>query len=96
MSDRIIPALSISCGALTLMYMVLMVMTISFATWQTESVNSVRSAESAIGTLEANYYTAMNHASSLNPATLGYVAPTQVEYVAEATSNSSNLTFAGN
>lgn len=96
MSDRLIPTLSISCGALTMLYVGLMVTTVFFATWQTESVSSVRSAESAIGTLEANYYTAINHASTLNPTTLGFVAPTHVQYVPTTKNSSADLTFAGN
>ena len=96
MSERLIPTLSISCGALVVTYVALVVTTIFFATWQTESVSSVRNAESAIGTLEANYYTAINHASTLNPTTLGFVAPTHIQYVATAQNPSANLTFAGN
>ena len=96
MSDRLIPTLSISCGALTTTYVVLMVMTIFFASWQTESVSAVRNAESQIGTLEGNYYTAMNEASALSPATLGFVTPVKVEYVSTAVDASAGLTFAGN
>ena len=96
MSDRLIPALSVSCGALTLCYVTMVVTTIFFATWQTEAMSSVRNTESTIGTLEANYYTAMNHASTLSPATLGFVTPTQIKYVAQVTNSSAGLSFAGN
>jgi hypothetical protein len=96
MPDRLIPGLSLSCGALTVLYVSLVVTTIFFASWQTEAMSSVRNAESQIGNLEANYYTAMNQASTLTPATLGFVTPTQVEYVPAVTNTSANLTFAGN
>lgn len=96
MSDRIIPVLSLSCGALVTLYVGLVVTTISFATWQTQAVNSVRVTESSIGNLEANYYTTVNRISALDPATMGFVSPAQVEYVAEVPSTSANLSFNGN
>ena len=96
MSDRLIPALSVSCGALTVLYVTMVVTTIFFASWQTEAMSSVRNAESRIGTLEANYYSAIDHASSINPSTLGFVAPTHVLYVQTAKNASAGLTFAGN
>lgn len=95
MSERLIPVLSISCGALTTLYVGLVVTTIFFASWQTEAMSSVRVSESQIGTLEANYYTTINKASNLSPTTLGFVAPEQVTYVATA-KHSPALTFAGN
>jgi hypothetical protein len=96
MTDRLIPALSVSCGALTMLYIGLMISTIFFATWQTQSVSSVHSAESAIANLEMKYYSAMNQISEINPATVGFVQPAQIEYVAEAQDSSAGLTFAGN
>jgi hypothetical protein len=96
MSDRIIPVLSISCGALTTIYMSLMVMTICFASYQTAGTSSLRTTEGQIGNLEANYYTALTKISTMNPTTLGFVEPSQVEYVAASQNNSVGLTFAGN
>jgi hypothetical protein len=96
MPKRLIPALFLSCGTLTLTYVVLMVTTIFFAAWQTQAMSSVRSSESAIGNLEASYYTSINHLSSLNPTTLGYVSPAQVEYVTKISNTSTGLSFAGN
>ena len=96
MSDRLIPALSVSCGALTVLYVTLVVSTIFFATWQTAAMSSVRNAESQIGSLESNYYAAMDHASTLSPATLGFVAPVEIKYVPKTTNNSIGLSFAGN
>jgi hypothetical protein len=95
MPNRLIPVLSFSCGTLTLSYVVLMVTTIFFAAWQTQAMGSVRLAESTIGNLEANYYTTINHLSSLDPTALGYVSPGQVEYVTIAPA-STGLSIAGN
>jgi hypothetical protein len=96
MSDRIIPTLSISCGALTTLYVSLMVMTIFFASWQTEAMSTLRTTEGQIGNLEANYYTTLNKISTMDPATLGFVTPSQVQYVSATPNNSIGLTFAGN
>ncbi len=96
MPDRIIPALGFSCGALATTYLVLMVMTIFFATWQTEAMNSVRLSEGQIGNLETSYYAAMDHASALSPATLGFVTPTRIAFVPSASNASAGLSFAGN
>jgi hypothetical protein len=96
MRNHLTSILSIACGVLTTSYVGLMVATIFFAAWQTQAVNSVRTTQSAIGNLEANYYQAVNHLSGLNPASQGYVSPTQVEYVAESVETSTGLSFAGN
>ena len=96
MPDRLIPMLSISCGALTTLYVVLVVTTVFFAAWQTQAVSSVRATESAIGNLESNYYTSINKISTLNPATLGFVSPNQVEYVTKVQDTSTGLSIAGN
>jgi hypothetical protein len=96
MTERIIPALSFSCGALATSYIALMVMTIFFATWQTEAMNSVRVSEGQIGNMETSYYAAMDHASELSPATLGFVTPQRIAFVPSAVDTSTGLSFAGN
>ncbi len=96
MSDRLVPVLSLSCGALVTLYIGLVVTTIFFAAWQTQAVSSLRLTESAIGNLEANYYTTVNRISALYPTTLGFVSPAQTEYVAEVSDTSSGLSFNGN
>jgi hypothetical protein len=96
MSDRLIPALSISCGALTLLYVGLVISTVLFAAWQTQAVSLISSTQSQIGTLESNYYSITNRISQINPTQEGFVEPTQVQYVAEARDTSASLTFAGN
>jgi hypothetical protein len=95
MPSRTIPALSIATGSLFLVYLVLVVTTILFATWQTQAASSISDAQAAIGTLEAKYYASVGSLDSTNPYSLGFVQPTQVEYVA-ASNLPHNLTFAGN
>lgn len=96
MSDRFIPVLSFSCATLVVSYVALVVATIFFAAAQTQEMGAVRSTESAIGNLEASYYSTVNQLGSLDPSALGYVQPAQVEYVTEILETSSGLSFAGN
>jgi hypothetical protein len=97
MPDRLVPVLGAACGLLALSYVTLMVTTIFFASWQSQAVGSIGLSESTIGNLESQYYSTINSVSSIDPSSLGFVSPTDVEYVAAASANSnSNLTFAGN
>ncbi|MBA3789022.1 hypothetical protein H0X32_01335 [Patescibacteria group bacterium] len=96
MSDRLIPILSLSCGGLVTLYIGLVVSTVFFATWQTQTVSSVRDTESAIGNLETNYYTTLTRVSAIDPHSVGYVSPSNVKYVVAVRNVSSGLTFAGN
>jgi hypothetical protein len=96
MSDRLVPTLGISCAFLTVSYVALVVITVFFAAWQSQSVLSLRTTEGTIGNLEAKYYTTMNHVTSIDPTTLGFVTPSTVQYVAEARDASAGLSFNGN
>ncbi len=95
MPARTIPILSFGVGALLLAYVVLVVTTIVFATWQTQAASSISDAQAAIGTLETRYYAAIGSLDSTNPYSLGFVQPTHVEYVA-ASNLPDGLTFARN
>ncbi|MDB5265998.1 MAG: hypothetical protein JWM39_711 [Parcubacteria group bacterium] len=95
MPSRTIPVLSFAVGVMLLAYMALVVTTIVFATWQTDAMSSISDAQASIGTLEAQYYASIGTLDSTDPATLGFVQPSQVEYVA-ASNLPDNLTFAGN
>jgi hypothetical protein len=95
MPDRLIPVLSVACAALTTLYVALVVTTIFFASWQSQAMSNVRITESSIGNLEAKYYDTINQVSQMDPATLGFVTPTDIEYVASARDNAASLTFAG-
>ncbi|KND50990.1 MAG: hypothetical protein AB202_01105 [Parcubacteria bacterium C7867-007] len=94
MPTRLIPVLSISAGVLVMVYLGLIVATILFATWQTQALSSIRDAQAAIGTLESKYYVAIGTLDSTNPYSLGFVRPTNVQYVAGA-NLPDGLTFAG-
>jgi hypothetical protein len=95
MRNHLISILSVSCGALLMLYITLIGTTIFFASWQTETMNTVRISEGQMGNMEANYYSAMNHASTLNPAILGFVTPSNVQFVASAQDTGVGLSFAG-
>lgn len=92
--DRLVPLLGTLCAVLAISYVSLMVTTIFFASWQSQAMNTIRTNESRIGNLESQYYSTINNVSSIDPSSLGFVAPTDVEYVAAA-NTPSNLTFAG-
>ena len=92
--DRFIPLLTILCGALGASYVGLVIMTILFATWQTQEVSTMRSTESAISLLESSYYTEVAKLDAVNPSSLGFVTPHDTRYVSAVTDP--NLTFAGN
>ncbi len=87
--------MTLACGVLTLSYITLVVTTVFFATWQTTAVSAVRDNESKIATLEAQYYATMNHINAMNPSSMGFVMPKDVEYVAQTRTNADNLSFAG-
>ena len=96
MPDRLVPLMGMLCGFLVISYMALMGATIFYASWQTQSVSSLRTAESNIGNLEFQYYDTINKVSAINPSSLGFVTPTDVEYITGTPHNASNLTYAGN
>lgn len=96
-ADRLVPMLGASCGILAVLYVTLVVTTIFFASWQSQAVSTIRTSESTIGNLESQYYSTINSVSSIDPSSLGFVAPTDVQYVAAASvKDTSNLTLAGN
>lgn len=96
LTDRIIPTLGFSCMALVVLYVGLMISTIFFASWESQAVSSIGSIQSNIGNLETTYYTETNKLSNINPSSVGFVEPTDVQYVAEANDTSAGLSFAGN
>jgi len=93
MPTRIIPVLSVSVGALFVVYLGLVVTTVLFATWQTQALSSIRDGQAAIGMLETQYYASIGTLDSTNPYSLGFVRPAHVEYVA-ASDLPDGLTFA--
>jgi hypothetical protein len=94
MPTRTIPVLSVSASILLVAYLALVVTTVVFASWQTQAASSIRDAEASIGMLESQYYASVAQLDSTDPATLGFVHPTNVQYVASA-GVPHGLTFAG-
>lgn len=91
---RLIPALSATIGVLVAAYIALMVTTIIFASLQTQLAQDVQQKHMEIAKLESSYYTSVATLDSTDPRTLGYVTPSNVQYLSEA--SLPNLTFAGN
>jgi hypothetical protein len=92
-TDRLIPVLRVAVIAFIAVYVVLVVTTVYFATWQTQEVSSVRDTEAAIGTLETKYYDSVAKANETDPATFGFVKPTDVKYV--TATRETGLSYAG-
>ncbi len=84
MPDRTISILSISCAALVAVYIGLVVVTISFAAWQTDLAGTERATESHIAELEDQYYATMARLSAMDPASEGLTLPAHVHYAVAA------------
>lgn len=84
MPDRTISILSILCGGLVAVYLVLVVITVSFAAYRTDLASAVRDTEDAIGSLEREYYAAIDRIGETDPGTLGLVKPHAVTYAKSA------------
>ncbi len=93
MPDRTITFLTLAAGIMFALYIMLVIATVVFATDQTSLAVDVRDAEGRISTLETTYYAAIAKENASSPASVGLVAPTDVEYaVAKPTRD---LSFAG-
>lgn len=84
MPNRLISTLSYTAGALFVAYLILIVVTVSFAAWQTELAHSVRETEVAIGELEMDYYQAIGRINDMDPMAVGFVSPSRIGYVVDA------------
>lgn len=91
---RLIPTLSATVGILIAAYVGLMITTIVLASLQTHLAQEVQQKQMAIGKLESNYYAQVAQLNAVNPQSLGYVKPTHVTYLTQA--SLPGLTFAGN
>ncbi len=80
MPDRTITVLSFTAAAIFALYIVLVIVTITFATVQTSLASSVRSTEGSIAQLETTYYASITKDNASSPASAGLVAPVDVEY----------------
>ncbi|HRH24483.1 MAG TPA: hypothetical protein PK109_02760 [Candidatus Paceibacterota bacterium] len=82
MPHKTIPILGFSCALLFAGYIVLVIATVFFATWETELASSASLTESRIAALETEYFDAIATLSETNVASAGYNHPERVEYVA--------------
>lgn len=80
MPDRTVSILGYACGALVASYLVLIVVTVSMAAWQTNLAMEVHETEADIARLESRYYDMVAQIDQTDPGSLGLVAPTRVMY----------------
>ena len=92
MPNRLIPILSLACGSTFVVYVVLVIATIFFASLETQLSASGRETESRISSLETEYFEAIAKLHTTNVVSAGYNNPVRVEYV--AASGKSTVTFA--
>lgn len=83
MPNRLISVLGGCCALLLVVYLGLVAVTVSFATWQTGLAQEIRMTEQKIAELEAEYFTSISAISRMNPVEAGLVAPASVAYVTE-------------
>lgn len=80
MPSRTIAILSYSTGALIAAYLMLVVVTVSMAAWQTNLAMEAHETEADIARLEARYYDMVAQIDQTDPGALGLVAPSRVTY----------------
>lgn len=94
MPDRTVAFLSFSAAAIFALYLVLVIATIALATVQTSLAQQVRETEGRIAQLETTYYADIARQNASSPASVGLVAPADVEYATQKPAR--GLSFAGN
>lgn len=80
MPDRTVSLLGYACGALVASYLVLIVVTVSMAAYQTNLAMEVHETEADIARLESRYYDMVAHIDRTDPGALGLVPPARVMY----------------
>ncbi len=75
-----LPVLGYSAAALIATYLVLIVVTVSMAAWQTNLAMEVHETEADIARLESRYYDMVAQIDRTDPATRGLVAPKAISY----------------
>lgn len=86
-----VPVLGYVAGALVAMYLVLIVVTVSMAAWQTNLAMEVHETEADIARLEARYYDMVAQIDQTNPESLGLTKPGHVMYASTQTAPSVTL-----
>lgn len=80
MPSKTVPVLGYSIAALVATYLVLIVVTVSMAAWQTNLAMEVHETEADIARLESRYYDMVADIDRRDPATLGLVKPRAISY----------------
>lgn len=83
MPNRLISILGGSCALLAVVYLGLVAVTVSFATWQTDLAHEIRTTEVEIAELETSYFSSISAINRMNPGDAGLVSPASVAYVTE-------------
>ncbi len=91
MPDRTISFLSAVAAALTGLYVVLVVVTVTYATIQTDLALTVRDTESEIGMVESRYYEQVSALAATNPVDMNLSKPVSVTYATLAKAPSLSL-----
>lgn len=80
--NKSLSILALACAAAFVVYVALMVTAIYFASSATELAGIARAKEADVVALETRYYDAIREITKTDPAALGFVTPTEVNYVA--------------
>jgi hypothetical protein len=73
--------LSYTCGGFLFLYVLLVGMTMYFASAETHFTRETRDTESVVGTLEEAYYDAIAVVHAQDPLSIGFVSPQHVVYI---------------
>lgn len=84
MPSRTIAYLSYTSVALIASYLVLVVVTVTLASWQTNLAMEVHETEQEIGRLEGRYYAMVSEIDRTNPESRGLAKPAAVTYATSA------------
>lgn len=93
MPSRTIPVLASVAVILFVAYVSLVVATISFAAWQSQSASMIGEREERIADLEALYFEEVKRVTSADPSAYGLARPVAVRYVTAAPTAA--VSFAG-
>jgi hypothetical protein len=83
MPDRTVSFLIFTACGIFAIYLVMVVVTVSYAAMQTTLAADVRATEGEIATLEATYYDSIAYQNAGSPAEAGLVRPVAVLYATE-------------
>jgi len=80
MPNRTLTVLGYTIAMLVVTYLVLVVVTVSMAAWQTNLAMEVHETEADIARLESRYYDMVAQIDQTDPSALGLVKPRAVTY----------------